>query len=249
VLSVLIGAAFLTKLTIYPITVGIVGMTVLLSARREGWTLGRFIQQSLWIGIPALLIGAIWWTRNVSVYGSLADIMGQQAHNTVVVGQPTFSEYVSQFGAEKWLRDGLQTTWQSFWGQFGWMGVPMTNAIYTGLFAFTAIVVVGAVIALIRFRRALSPLQAEGLIIFGVAALLAVLTFVGYNFSFVQFQGRYLYTGLIPMALFVAIGLAGWASLIARRFPLTYWTTVGVVGLFALLDVYVLFRIILPALG
>jgi 4-amino-4-deoxy-L-arabinose transferase-like glycosyltransferase len=249
VLSVLIGAAFLTKLTIYPITVGIVGMTVLLCARREGWTLGRFIQQSLWIGIPALLIGAIWWTRNISVYGSIADIMAQKTHNAVVVGQPTFSGYVSQFGAEKWLRDGLQTTWQSFWGQFGWMGVPMTNAIYNGLFAFTTFVVVGAALALFRFWRALSPRQIEALIIFGVAALLAVLTFVGYNFSFVQFQGRYLYTGLIPMALFVAIGLTGWASLIARRFPLAYWVTVGAVCLFALLDVYVLFRIIIPALG
>jgi hypothetical protein len=33
------------------------------------------------------------------------------------------------------------------------------------------------------------------------------------------------------------------------RFPLANWATVGVLCLFALLDVYALFRIIIPQLG
>jgi hypothetical protein len=183
-------------------------------------------------------------------------VTSQKTHDTIVVGQLRVEDYIAgrdlnppvARGVDGWLRDGVQVTFQSFWGQFGWMGVPMTRNIYLVLLVFTGFVVVGAVMALARFRRALTPPQWSALILLAAVGLMAFVETVAYNLKFVQFQGRYLYPGLIPMALFVAVGLAGWAALIARRLPLARWAIVGVVCVFAALDVYALFRIILPAL-
>src|SRR5262249_2912062 len=146
-----------------------------------------------------------------------------------------------------WLRDFGQTSFQSFWGQFGWMGVPMTPNIYDVLAAFTDFVIVGAGIAFSKWRKYLSTLQREMLILLGVTALLALAEPIYLNLKFFEAQGRYLYPGLIAIALFVAIGLAGWASLIRVRY--IQWVTVIILCGFAAFDVYALFRIIIPALG
>ena len=256
ILGTLAGVSFLTKLTVYPSIMAAVGLAFLIRARREHWTTPHWLRQAAWIAIPALLLGSIWWVRNVVTYGDIADFMGQKTHDAVVVGQLRVEDYIAGRdlnppvvrGVGGWLRDGLQVTFQSFWGQFGWMGVPMTGDIYLVLLLFTGFVVVGAVMAFVRFRRALAPPQGGALILMAAVAAMAFAETVVYNLKFVQFQGRYLYPGLIPMALVVAVGLAGWAALIVQRLPLARWATVGVVCLFAALDVYVLFRIILPAL-
>jgi 4-amino-4-deoxy-L-arabinose transferase-like glycosyltransferase len=262
-LGVLLGLGFLTKLTVYLPVLAIVGLVVLLRARRERWRFRRLVRQSAWILIPALVLGGLWWVRNVSIYGDLADFMGQKTHDSIVVGQPQPADYIAGMDETKtpptprgiggWIRDGIEVTFKSFWGQFGWMGVPMTDTIYIMLLLFTIFVCVGALIALVRWRIALNAVQHEALIILGMAALMAFVQTVSYNLKFVQFQGRYLYPGLIPMALFVAAGLAGWTSLITPHGTLERparirWITVVVCCLFALLDVYALYRIILPAL-
>jgi hypothetical protein len=41
---------------------------------------------------------------------------------------------------------------------------------------------------------------------------------VGYNLTFVQHQGRYLYAALIPIGLAVAVGLGTWALWLQRPF-------------------------------
>jgi hypothetical protein len=250
ILGLLMGAAFITKLTVYLPVVGVLGLAVLLRARRECWPMGRLARQSAWILVPALLIGGVWWTRNIITYGSVADFMVQKTHDAVVVGQERTDDYQAQHGGVGgWLRDGVSITFHSFWGQFGWMGVPMPDSFYTGLLAFTVFVIVGALIAAIRWRGALNVIQREQLLLLGTAAFLAFAAFAGYNFKFVQFQGRYLYPGLIPIGLFVAAGLAGWAPLVAPRSPVARWLTVGIVCLLALLDVYALYRFILPMLA
>jgi hypothetical protein len=246
ILGILVGLTLVTKITAMAPAVAIVGLAILMRARREHWNFSQLARQAAWIIIPALIFGVPLWVRNMSVYGGL-DILAQSAHDRVVVGQPRTDQYISEHGAVIWLRDFGQTSFQSFWGQFGWMGVLMTSQIYSALAAFTGFVVIGAAIAFARWGHALSEIQREALILLGVTALLALTGLIYWNLKYQQFQGRYLNPGLIPIALFVAIGLTGWASLIKVRY--IQWATVVILFGFAALDLYALFRIIIPALS
>jgi hypothetical protein len=214
----------------------------------SGAAFQRLIGQSAVIAAISAAIGAPGWLRNVAAYG-WPDFLAQNVHDRVVVGQPRTDEWIAREGVGGWLRGGAQTTFQSFWGQFGWMGVPMTGTIYGGLLAFTGFVVVGAVLAFFRWRRSLSRSQRDSLLLLAGAALIVLLTYFYYNLKFVQFQGRYLYPALLPIALFISAGLAGWVALFPRRPVLLRWAPLGVVSLLALLAIYALLRMILPTLA
>jgi 4-amino-4-deoxy-L-arabinose transferase-like glycosyltransferase len=246
-LGLLVGIGFLTKVTIYP-TVAIAGLAIVLRGLRERWTLADFARTLALFLIPALILGGLWWLRNIATYG-FPDFLGLKMHDSVVVGQPRTSEWIARLGFGGWLKAIVPTTFDSFWGQFGWMGVPMPMTFYTVLLVFTALVIVGAIIALIRYGTALAPVQRDALILLLIAGGLALAEFIYYNLTFVQAQGRYLYPGLIPLAAFVAIGLYGWVSLAIRRAPIAAWGIVILTCAFAVLDVYALYKFIIPALS
>ncbi|HVO42545.1 MAG TPA: DUF2142 domain-containing protein [Aggregatilineales bacterium] len=246
-LGLLVGLGFLTKVTIYPL-VAIAGLAIVLRARQERWSFGRFARDLALMLIPALLLGAIWWGHSVAVYG-WPDFLGLRIHDSVVVGQLRTSQRIADVGFGRWLTDGLITTFNSFWGQFGWMGVPMPGLFYNLLLAFSLVVIVGAGIAFARYRKAITLPQRDALILLAVVGLAALAEISYYNLTFVQFQGRYLYPGLIAIALAVAVGLAGWASLLASRVPAIRWLPVVIMFAFAALDVYALYKFILPQLA
>jgi glucan phosphoethanolaminetransferase (alkaline phosphatase superfamily) len=135
-----------------------------------------------------------------------------------------------------------RTTFQSFWGQFGWMAVPLPPRIYQILLLVSALLVAGFVVWLVRQRRS----RSSGFPVFDSASLLvlsAVLTctaFVWYNLTFVQHQGRYLFPALIPLATAAALGLDTLATLLPR--PLRILAVVALFGSMAALDVYSLFK-------
>ena len=247
ILGVLVGVAFLTKATIYPLIV-VAGLAILLgSLDNQPDFLRRLLKNMVLLLIPALLLGSILWIRNISIYG-WPDFLALKIQDSVVVGQLRTGQYIADHGFTGWLRDGLFTTFDSFWGKFGWMGVPMSPGLYAALGVFSILVIIGAGIAFFRYRTAISVAQRNSLLILALAGILAFASTVYYNLSFVQFQGRYVYPGLIPIALFMAIGLAGWASLVGNRVPIIQWATVMGMMLFAVFDVYLLFRVIVPAL-
>ena len=91
---------------------------------------------------------------------------------------------------------------------------------------------------------ALSGPQRDALVVLAATLALVVAAYLLYNLDFVQFQGRYLYPALIPLALLVGVGLGGWASLAERTFPALAWLPVLAMiglGLFALvaLETYI----------
>jgi 4-amino-4-deoxy-L-arabinose transferase-like glycosyltransferase len=253
-MGVLLGLAFWTKLTVYPLAV-LPFLAVLLRARRKAWSLQSVMVAWASVLIPALLLGIPFWLHNIATYGGF-DILAQAAHDRVVVGQLSFGAFVADNGLGGWLRALFQDTFRSFWGMFGWMGVPMTNAIYYLLLAFTTFVLVGLIIAFARWRKALTPTQWDALILCGAALLMIGIAYLYYNLKFVQFQGRYFYPALIPISLCFAAGLAGWTALPVRafraRFPVVRWLAPTVMGLFALglaaFAIYALFRILIPGL-
>jgi hypothetical protein len=82
-----------------------------------------------------------------------------------------------------------------------------------------------------------------------MTAFFALVQHLGYNAKFVQFQGRYLFVSLIPVGLCIAAGLLAWVRLIFAKWTQSQWLIVLVTSAFAVFDLYVLFRIIIPALA
>ncbi len=251
VLGALVGLALLTKTTIYFLG-GIVVLAVLLRGRRARWdrrTLGAHLSAAI---VPALLLGGLWWARNLSVYGG-TDAFGLQRHDAVTVGQmrtDTYIEVVLGGSVRQYLKHAAETTFHSFWGQFGWMALPMPLAVYRVLLLGTVAVIAGAVIVAWRQRllRQLSGPQRDVLVIFAAVIAFVCAAYVLYNVDFVQFQGRYLYPALIPIAFVVAVGLRGWASLLEPLAPALAWLPLAAIAVWALFAWYALETYIVPNL-
>jgi 4-amino-4-deoxy-L-arabinose transferase-like glycosyltransferase len=223
-LGILLGLAFLTKMQSY------VAFGVALAAlgwdathMRDylpplGWrvALGR---AALMLGV-ALAIATPWLLRNVQVYG-LTDPLAMARHDAIVEGQLTTAEYVAQAGLATLLQGFAQTTFRSFWGQFGWMGVVLDERIYRTLMLVSAIAGVGFVLqsgrALLAWRASgrwgLSSVSGRGLALLGLWLTLTTLGYLWWNLKFVQHQGRYLFPALVPIGLAYT---AGWREVLSR---------------------------------
>jgi len=253
-LGVVLGLGFLTKATVY--LMAPVLAVVLLWQYWRTWQ--RLFQAGVLLFAPAFVLGAIWWVRNVVVYGGL-DVLGKAAHDAVVVGQPRTVEWISQYGLDGTVQRFFQTTFNSFWGQFGWMAVPMRlpeapEAIYWLLLALCVAAVLG--LLLYRFTTTQLPVQFRSrlpVLILWLVFLLTLAIHVGYNFTFVQHQGRYLFPALIPISLGFSLGLGTWLLLVERPFHrerplLVNLFPLGLGAALILLDIFALFRFILPSL-
>jgi len=233
--GVLLGLGLLTKL--YAVaTLAVAMAAVILRRRREGRRAAR--DMALLLG-PAMVLVLPWLARNVAVYG-WPDVMGLARHDEVVWGQLTTAEFVAQHGWGHLVREGLRTTYQSFWGQFGWMAVPMDRRIYLALGLFSILVIAGLlgwlVVEAVSGRRNLASgrqVDADGyesltrtgktreafvrrllsaaVLLFSM--LLTLFSYVWYNTKFVQHQGRYLFPALIPLGLALALG---WWTVVDR---------------------------------
>ena len=119
-------------------------------------------------------------------------------------------------GSQRLYWDNLtRTTFQSYWGQFGWMAYPMQPRIYQVLRILVFVLMLGAVVGGGRLSRS-TRWQREYFILWGITIILVTSQFGLYNTSFVQFQGRYLYPALIPFAFLLAYGFYSWVNLVAK---------------------------------
>lgn len=246
ILGILLGLGYLTKGTVYPISA--VVLLLLIWHFWRHWS--QLIKAGLLVFVPAFLLGALWWVRNMAVYGGL-DILGKAAHDGVVVGQPRTAEWISQYGLPNTMERFVQTSFNSFWGQFGWMTVPMTYPawLYPLLWVFTGLALAGLIVAALSERRSLARHRLPILILLSLF-LLTLAVHIGYNLTFVQHQGRYLFPALIPIALGLAVGLGLWLRPLRRRWPqIVFVIPAGLAAALILLDLYALFRVIVPALG
>ena len=94
----------------------------------------------------------------------------------------------------------------------------------------------------------------SAILILWLTVILAILAYVYYNSEFLQTQGRYLFPALIPIGLGMAVGLDAWRRLLThwmkgRRVPDLRWTTALAYLPLAGLDIYVLWRFIVPLLS
>ncbi len=272
-LGVAVGVGLLTKVN----TIFLAGLVPLFVLLHWWFTPDRrfseLIRRLALFAVPALILGGLWWLRNVGVYG-FPDVFGLRRHDQVVVGQLRTAELIAQVGLSEYLRRAVDTTFTSFFGQFGWMGLFMPTWAYWIVLAFLGVVVGGWLIALVGLRTEVQGLsdkasistQAErkrksvlspqssvlspALLAWALLALttiLAILQYLYYNTEFVQFQGRYLDPALIPLALVAALGVDGWRRLLARLIgdrPALAGLTPLIAALFIPLSLFMIWRVI-----
>ena len=140
----------------------------------------------------------------------------------------------------------VTTMFNSFWGQFGWMGVPMEGRVYLVLLVGTVLAAIGLAVAIGRLGLAGQPrIAGNEPWILAIAVLgLTLVEVVYYNLTYIQAQGRYLFPALPGLAALMAVG---WRELLfARLRPAAY--ALASTALIAL-NVVAIYRYIIPALG
>ncbi|HLG50333.1 MAG TPA: hypothetical protein VKY56_01715 [Chloroflexota bacterium] len=247
-IGVLVGLAALTKLdgdvAAVLVVAGFTGSALLASEPRRA--LRRVPLRLIRSGGAALLVSGWWFIRNMLLYGP-GDPFALRRHAEVVAGQPlTGSLDLPR------IRGMLLTAFHSFWGQFGWMGIPYSDRTYDVLATLSALVALGVLLHAWRIVRA-RGCEASGerwtLAYYrwamGLLLLETVLVIVGvvfYNLRYLQPQGRYLFPALPALAV---LAVAGIGELIRQEYA-------GVVLLVAgcalyWLCIFSLFQVILPA--
>ncbi|NLT73388.1 MAG: DUF2142 domain-containing protein [Chloroflexi bacterium] len=213
-LGLTVGLAFLTKLQAYiaaPLAF-FAWAWAMRRARRSGrplWPLA--IQGALTAGV-ALAVVAPWLMRNASLYGP-GDLLGMVRHDAVAGAQLTTAQFVAERGLVGALKAAALTTFQSFWGQFGWMGVPLPTRIYQALAALAALAILGAVDALSSRRRPAGGGRGFGMLLLAAWGLLTLCGYLWYNLQYVQHQGRYLFPAVAVWGLGYTLG---WQQLYTR---------------------------------
>jgi 4-amino-4-deoxy-L-arabinose transferase-like glycosyltransferase len=215
-LGVTTGLAFVTKSSIYVV----LPLVLLAIPLKQHWLNERSLGSSLKAGalylLPAVALALPWWLRNIAIYGD-ADFLGLGRHEQVVVGQLRTAEFLAEQGFARLVHDFFLTSFRSFWGQFGWMGVLLDQRIYQALAILSVLALVGFVLWATGIRRSQGRLPrwqwAAGWMLV-VLGLFSVASYVWYNMQFVQHQGRYLFTAMVPISLAVVLG---WREALRRK--------------------------------
>jgi 4-amino-4-deoxy-L-arabinose transferase-like glycosyltransferase len=215
------GLGLVTKSSLYIVPVLVLSAI----AARKLWladaeiTWGEGWKASAIYLLPALALALPWWLRNMALYGGL-DFLGLGRHDQVVVGQLRTAEFVAQFGLPRLIQDFFVTSFRSFWGQFGWMGVLLDQRLYQALAVLSALAAIGFLVWTARIWRGRHELArwqwlAGGLLCLWV--LLTLTSYLWYNTTFLQHQGRYLFRALLPLGLAAALG---WREALRRDLAL-----------------------------
>ncbi len=168
--------------------------------------------------IPALLLPAWWYIRNLQLYG---DLLGWNAF-IAVLGKRQAPASLAQLWGER------ESFTRSYWGLFGGVNVPMSDWIYTALNTVALIAIFGLLVfliqALIKFTRpsthpfSLSPLPLVKNLHetfprwFPYTLLLAQLALLLYGL--IQWatitwssQGRLVFSGISAIGVLMTLGL------------------------------------------
>jgi 4-amino-4-deoxy-L-arabinose transferase-like glycosyltransferase len=140
--GVIAGLAILTKLvaavSIVLVALGFLGAALLAPNRARA--LRQLPVRLVRAGMVTLVLSGWWVARNLIVYG-WRDPFGLRRHAVVVVGQPPTGLLNPTLA-----RQMLLTLFHSFWGQFGWMGIPFADRTYDVIAAGSALVFLGMIL-------------------------------------------------------------------------------------------------------
>lgn len=217
-LGLIAGIGLITKATTY-FMAGLLGGVVVV-----GWWLdgGRdtraLIAACARYLLVALALGALWWGRNIIVYG-WPDFLGLAVHDVIVADQPRTSERIDALGWGGYLTELGRTTFNSFWGQFGWMGLPLQASWYAVIAVCVTLLLGGGLLAGWGAWGQSSRRQRWAWALLALTIVAAIGAYLYYNSEFQQYQGRYMFTLLIPLGVWLACGADFWR----RRFTAGRW--------------------------
>lgn len=244
-----LALVIVTKTTAY-FMAAVALLALVLRWRGQRGTWRDLLRAMLRVSVPAGVVALLYWGRNLSVYG-FPDFLGLRQHDIVVIGQLRSAELIERVGWSEYLRQAITTTFQSFWGQFGWMEAPIGDAIPGMLSILVALVGLGLAGLLVgwwqQIRRGDGGTN-HSLWLLLLVVLLGTLQVIYYNLTFVQFQGRYLFTALIPLACGLIAGLEIWRRMLLRG-AWSVWLIPLAWGSLALVDLYLIWRVIPGALS
>lgn len=240
VLGLVMGLAALTKVTAL-VVLPLALLAALLRYRRAGndGSHAHPFGALLVTYAVTLLVWGWWVVRNTLTYG-VHDPLALDI-NRLVVPQPLTGP-LNGAAANRFFT----ITFNSFWAQFGWMGVPVPQ-VYPALTLLSVLAAAGLVVALFRFLR--SRVTDNGKNHWGSNLLLVLawpaLVFLSdaqYNLTFIQAQGRYLFPGIGGIGLFFMLGLSRLAG------PRLSGAAIGAaVVLLAALSAVLLKTVVIPA--
>jgi hypothetical protein len=167
---------------------------------------------------------APWLVHQVTSYG-WTDPLAVARHSQVVADQPRFPGLNVD-----WLGQFLTVSFHSFWAQFGWMAIVAPDRLYW----LWGVVTLAAIVGLALQRDWLRD-HAWQLLLATFA--LAVVAYVGYNLTFEQFQSRYLFTAVVPIA---ALLVRGWSRLGPG------WLALAIAAGLVAVNAYTLLRVLTP---
>ncbi len=251
-LGIAVGFIFITKTTAY-FMAGIVVIVIFMRWWQQSkYKFGDLVQPYLQFGIPASIFALIYWGRNIATYG-FPDFLGLQTHDEIVVGQQRRIEFIAENGIDAYWREAFLTTFHSFWGQFGWMEARLADALPIAMW-FIVLLIILAVTGFVLYGLGITRNQTDApkniiWITLGFVMLFALAQYVYYNITFVQFQGRYIFAGIIPFAIGMVLGVDTWRRLIFRHQENLKWITVLLFAIFIPLDLYLIWRVIPCAVG
>jgi 4-amino-4-deoxy-L-arabinose transferase-like glycosyltransferase len=211
----IVGLAILAKLTSLALLPGLGTLIVLraFNGVARPFRLGRYLRRGLSLGLGALagmLAVCGWWlVRNIYVYGEASGMGG------------IFWSYIVNFTLLDWnsprSRDlFLQYSWESIWGRFGWLDISLPPDFYRQAMYITIVFIglSGLALALtfgrwITLRKAVVSLPSIQSVLTMVPVMVALLVgYIQFNLTIAySAQGRYLFLGLLPMAMLFTIGV------------------------------------------
>ena len=204
-LGLLLGMALLAKKSALFLIPAVVVIVAVPWVRREPDRPTVARSSLIAIGVAALL-GAPVFIRNQIVYGDpLGTAMERETLPELVDEKSLWNPY--------WVETFLPRLLESFVGVFGWMNVWLPPAVYLVYLALGLFALLG----LLRWASASSSNDRRVVGFLFMSAVLCLAGVVYYNLTYTQYQGRFLFPAIAPIAALSALGLWQWRVAAGER--------------------------------
>jgi len=133
-----------------------------------------------------------------------------------------------------------QRMFEEFWGYFGWLQIPLSQSIYLALKVFTIASLFGIFLGMRRLWHSQRSVKVSLLLLF----LTILFTFYAvslYDITTNGGQGRYFFVSIVPISLFLALGIRELSSARFQKVSLVLLS-----GSLVALNIISLFWYILP---